>query len=107
MSFWEDRFVNRPHAGAAPSPYTDPSSYNDVQGSAYPHLPSPDEPAWGSAEVSEGSEVSPPADEVVESPVELVEVESPAEVVDESNAYAADEESSFVPDEVEVEAEAE
>ena len=67
MSFWEDRFVNRPHAGAAPSPYL------DVQGSAYPHLPSPDEPAWGSAEVSEGSEVSLPADEI-ESPVELVEV---------------------------------
>ena len=32
MSFWEDRFVNRPHAGAALSPYM------DVQGSAYPHL---------------------------------------------------------------------
>lgn len=69
MSFWEDRFVNRPHAGAVPpSPYTDPQRVDPV-GSAYPQIPTPDpEPAWG-------AETFPVADEIGD-PVELVEAEA-------------------------------
>ena len=76
MSFWEDRFVNRPHAGAAPpGEHTDPQCANPI-GSAYPQFPSSDaEPTWV-------TETHARADELDDS-IELAEVE-PVQIEDES-----------------------
>ena len=93
MSFWEDRFVNRPHAGALPpSPYTEMQSSSpehssfqgaSPEGSAYPQLPSPDdEHAWG-------SETTSPADDVADS-VEITELDQ-ADVADDPFADAVEE----------------
>jgi type IV pilus assembly protein PilM len=98
MSFWEDRFVNRPHAGAVPpSSYPD-SSYVPPQASAqesaygsYPELPSPD------AEQGWASETTEPVDEIVQ----------PVELVDESSEAASDEPAEEAEAEVEADEEPE
>ena len=119
MSFWEDRFVNRPHAGAVPpSPYSDSqyasSQYTDPQHSDAQHSDAQHSDAQhsdaqysdagrtspaGSAypqlpspddEHAWGSETTPPADEVAD-PVEATEVEQ-AEVADDPTFTDAEDE---------------